>query len=90
MNFAVVNCSELVTLSGPARRVCTRKCRELGVVRDGVMIVRDGVINVRRTALARLISQCRNHPMQGTEWSLPGFVDAHTHPVFAGNQRGRV
>jgi len=82
--FAVVNCSELVTLSGPARPRVRAEMRDLGVIRDGVMIVRDGLITYAGV-------RCEIGPHieivdAGNRVVMPGFVDAHTHPVFAGNR----
>ena len=58
--------------------------RELGVVRDGVMIVRDGVIAY---AGARCALDSHLEIIDaGNRVVMPGFVDAHTHPVFAGNR----
>jgi len=84
MNFAVVNCSELVTLSGPARPRVHAEMRELGVVRDGVMIVRDGVITYAGPLCA--VDSHVEIIDAGNRVVMPGFVDAHTHPVFAGNR----
>jgi imidazolonepropionase len=85
-SFAVVGCSELVTLAGPPRPRVTRELRELSIVRDGAMLIRDG-----RIAYAGPRTELRFEP--GTEIVdaggrvvMPGFVDAHTHPVFAGNR----
>ena len=82
--FAVVNCSELVTLAGPARPRIREEMRELGVIRDGVLMVRDGLITYagpRRSVDPGIeIVDAQNKVV------LPGFVDAHTHPVFAGNR----
>jgi imidazolonepropionase len=82
--FAVVNCSELVTLAGPARPRVRGEMLELGVIRDGAMIVRDGVITYagprREMDLPAEIIDAGNKVV------MPGFVDAHTHPVFAGNR----
>jgi len=84
MNFAVVNCSELVTLSGPSRPRVRDEMRELGVIRDGVMIVRDGVIAYAgpRCEIDSNIEIIN----ASNRVVMPGFVDAHTHPVFAGNR----
>jgi imidazolonepropionase len=82
--FAVVNCSELVTLSGPARPRVRAEMGELGVVRDGVMIVREGLITYAgpRCEVDSNIAIVD----AGNKVVMPGFVDAHTHPVFAGNR----
>jgi imidazolonepropionase len=83
--FAVVGCSELVTLDGPARARRGLELRDLAVIRDGAMLVRDGRIawvGPRReldAAGAEVIDA-------GNRVVMPGFVDAHTHPVFAGNR----
>src|ERR1039457_715790 len=42
--LAVWNCSQMVTLAGPARARRGAEMRELAVVRDGAMLVRDGRI----------------------------------------------
>jgi len=82
--FAVVNCSELVTLAGPARARVGAEMRELQVIRDGAMVVRDGVIT---QAGARCdLTLPREIIDAGGRVVMPGFVDAHTHPVFAGNR----
>ncbi len=82
--FAIVNCSELVTLAGPARPRIREEMRELSIIRDGAMIVREGLITQvgPRSALdlpSEIIDASERVVM-------PGFVDAHTHPVFAGNR----
>lgn len=82
--YAVVNCSELVTLAGPARPRVGVEMRELAVIRDGAMIVRDGVIE--QIGPRRALDLPRDVVDAGFKVVLPGFVDAHTHPVFAGNR----
>jgi imidazolonepropionase len=82
--FAVVNCAELVTLAGPARPRVREEMRELGVIRDGVMIVSNGVIT--HVGPRREIDLPAEIIDAGGKVVLPGFVDAHTHPVFAGNR----
>ena len=82
--FAVVNCSELVTLAGPARPRMRDEMRELGVIRDGVLMVRDGLITYAGPRCE--IDSGVEIVNAGNRIVMPGFVDAHTHPVFAGNR----
>ena len=44
MKLAIVGCSELVTLAGPARPRTGAELRDLAIVRDGVMLIHDGRI----------------------------------------------
>ena len=61
--------------------------REIGVVTDGVMLIRDGVI-VETGSSAQIRSAAGRTEMidAGGRVVLPGFVDAHAHPVFAGDR----
>ncbi|HMY74419.1 MAG TPA: imidazolonepropionase, partial [Blastocatellia bacterium] len=85
---AVLNCSQLVTLAGPARPRVGAEMRELSIIEDGAMLVRDG--RIERTG-----ARAEIEPLLAAECEiidaancivLPGFVDAHTHPVFGGNR----
>jgi imidazolonepropionase len=86
--FAVVNCSELVTLSGPARARVGDEMRELGIISDGAMTVRDG--RIEHTGTRKEIEPLIDRDMHIVDARrsvvMPGFVDAHTHPVFAGSR----
>jgi imidazolonepropionase len=86
--LAVIHCSPLLTLAGPARPRVGPEMRDLGFIDDGALIIEAGrVIGVGSTDGVRpfLPSHCEiidaNHRLVA-----PGFVDAHTHPVFAGNR----
>ncbi|HLH20871.1 MAG TPA: imidazolonepropionase [Bryobacteraceae bacterium] len=84
--FAVWNC-QLVTLAGPARPRTGAEMREIGVIPDGGFLVRDGRIAAagKRAEIERLAGGAEVIDAGGRV-VLPGFVDAHTHPVFAGNR----
>lgn len=82
--LAVVNCGQLVTLAGPARPRVRQELRELAIVEQGTMLIREGVIEQVGTKI-EIPAGCdvldaKNRVV------LPGFVDAHTHPVFAGTR----
>ncbi len=85
-SFAVVNCSELVTLAGPARPRVGRELRELAIVRDGALLIRDGRIEFAGRRGDLTVKGDIETVDAGGRIVMPGFVDAHTHPVFAGNR----
>ena len=86
--LAVVNCAQIVTLAGPARPRVGPELRELGIIADGGMFVRDGLIESvgTRDEIETLIDGETEVVDALGRVVLPGFVDAHTHPVFGGTR----
>src|ERR1051326_1692976 len=86
--LAVINCSQVVTLAGPARPRVGPELRELGIVADGGMLVRDGRIEkVGNTDEIEALINADTVVIDARRQVLmPGFVDAHTHPVFGGTR----
>ena len=85
--FALLNTSQLVTLAGPQRPRIAAEMSELGIIRDGGMLIRDGRIEI--VGPSDVIEQKANDAEivdAGGRVVLPGFVDAHTHLVFGGNR----
>ncbi|HWF89213.1 MAG TPA: hypothetical protein VN659_10270, partial [Pyrinomonadaceae bacterium] len=86
--LAVVNCAQLVTLAGPARPRVGPELRELGIIANGGMFVRDGLIE--RVGTSDEIETMLERDTEVVDALghvvLPGFVDAHTHPVFGGTR----
>ena len=87
-DLAVWNISQLVTLAGPPRPRAGAEMRELGIVPNGGLLVRDGRIAAAgpRAEVERLVPAATEIVDAGGRVVLPGFVDAHTHPVFAGTR----
>ena len=86
-SLAVLHASELVTLSGPKRPRVGTALLSLGIIRDGGMLIRDGKIEkvgpsdeIEKNLGDAEIVNARGRVV------MPGFVDAHTHLVFAGNR----
>src|ERR1700720_204503 len=84
----VVNCAQLVTCAGPARPRVGPELNALQIIPDGAMLVRDGRIEAvgpRKEVEAKAPHAAT---IIDAEWKavLPGFVDAHTHLVFAGSR----
>lgn len=86
--LAVVNCSQLLTLAGPRRPRAGAELRELSIIEDGAMLVRRGRVERTgtRAEIERLIDEACEVFDAGARVVAPGFVDAHAHPVFAGNR----
>ena len=77
-----------MTLAGPARPRVGPELRELSIIEDGAMLVRgDRIEKVgSRKEIEPLINADCEVIDAGGRVVLPGFVDAHTHPVFAGTR----
>ena len=86
--LAVINCSQLVTLAGPARPRVGAELRELGIVKNGALLVKDGRIEKTLSTdhIGPLVTGDYEFVDAGGRVVMPGFVDAHTHAVFAGNR----
>src|SRR5499426_3025043 len=87
-SLAITAASRLVTLAVPPRPRVGAEMRELAIINDGAMLVRDGrvVQTGARNEIEPLIDADCEVVDAGKRVVLPGFVDAHTHPVFAGNR----
>ena len=84
--LAIAGCSQLVTLRGPARPRSGPEMRDLGVIENGVVLVEgDRITAVGPPSEIRIPPDCEVIEAGGRV-VMPGFVDAHTHPVFAGNR----
>src|SRR5215472_13779856 len=86
-SLALLHAAQLVTVAGPKRPRVGTELAELGIIRDGGILVRDGKIEkvgpsdeLERNGTDTEIVDA------GGRVVMPGFVDAHTHLVFAGNR----
>jgi imidazolonepropionase len=88
MKLAIVNCSQVVTLSGPARPRVGPEMGHLGLVAPGALLIQGpGIERIGTTdEIEQLIDSDCEVVDAGGRIVLPGFVDAHTHPVFAGTR----
>jgi imidazolonepropionase len=89
--IAIVNIGQLATLTGPARPRVGAEMGELGLISDAALLVRDGRV-VASGAYASLRESRESIDPDTTvidaqrRLVTPGFIDAHTHLVFAGNR----
>src|SRR6267378_8224995 len=85
--LSVLHASQLITLSGPKRPRVGTELSTLGIIHNGGMLIRDGKIErvgpsdeiEKNVGDAEVVDA-------GGRVVMPGFVDAHTHLVFAGNR----
>jgi imidazolonepropionase len=85
---AIVNIGQLVTLAGPARPRVGGELGDLGIIRDAALLVEDGCI-IAAGPFAEFRSRISPDAVvidAERRCVTPGFVDAHTHLVFAGNR----
>jgi imidazolonepropionase len=85
---AVFNCGQLVTLAGRVGPRVREQLKELAIVPNGAMLIRDGKIEAVGTTAGiqpQIDGQDNVIDAHG-KVVLPGFVDAHTHAVFAGTR----
>jgi imidazolonepropionase len=85
---AIVNIGQLATLAGPQRPRVGAELRDLGLIKDAALLIEEGRI-VAAGPYAELrwrIAPEATVVDAGGRLVTPGFVDAHTHLVFAGNR----
>ena len=86
-SLAVLHASQLVTLIGPKRPRLGTEMSDLRIIRDGGMFIRNG--NVESVGTSDEVEKdIRDAEVvdAGGRVVMPGFVDAHTHLVFAGDR----
>jgi imidazolonepropionase len=91
-SLLIVHAAELLTLAGGAGPRTRDAANELGLIEDGAVYVQgERIVDVGTTPKV-----LRRHPHATTEWDatgkvvMPGFVDPHTHPIFAGSREREV
>ena len=86
MTTLILNASEILTMAGPDGPRAGKDRGTLGLLRDGAVLIDQGKI-VRAGPKAAVLAEplAKGAKILSAEGRvlLPGFVDAHTHPVFA-------
>ncbi|MGQ9538054.1 MAG: imidazolonepropionase [Candidatus Bathycorpusculaceae bacterium] len=88
VDLLIINASELVTLAGDNQKPRTGKqMRELGIIRNGCLAIKNGKITaVGKTSEVMKKVKAENIINASGKTVMPGFVDPHTHLVFAGSR----
>jgi imidazolonepropionase len=88
VDLLIEHAAQLITLASPGGPKRGAAMRDLGMIADGALAIADGkIVAVGSTdALrAQALEPARRIDARGKA-VLPGFVDAHTHVVFAGDR----
>jgi len=83
VDLLITNASELLTLKGPKKPRTRKQMKRLSIITNGSIAIRNGlIVDVGRNLRYKsdeIIDASRKLVM-------PGFVDPHTHVVFAGSR----
>ncbi|MEM0057445.1 MAG: imidazolonepropionase [Candidatus Bathyarchaeia archaeon] len=87
-DILIVNANELITLAGGSEKPRVgSQMRELGIIRGGCVAIKDGrIIAVGKTVDVRKNVRAETIINASGKTVMPGFVDPHTHLVFAGSR----
>ncbi|MEO7165876.1 MAG: imidazolonepropionase [Spartobacteria bacterium] len=87
-SVAIIHAAQLLTLAGPKRARVGGELSELSLIEDGGMLIRDGLVAVVGPSdeIARQLPNDIEVVDAKGRVVLPGFVDAHAHPVFGGDR----
>jgi len=88
VDLLILNADELVTLTGSSLKPRVGKqMRELDIIRNGGLAIKDGkIIAVGKSPEIASVFSAPNVIGANGKTVLPGFVDPHTHLVFAGSR----
>jgi len=88
VDLIIEKANQLVTLRGGSEKPLTKEnMRQLGIIENGAVAVKNGkIIAIGKTE--QINSKYKSENVINTYGKLvaPGFVDAHTHLVFAGSR----
>ncbi|HEV8539713.1 MAG TPA: imidazolonepropionase [Nitrospiraceae bacterium] len=82
----IFNCGQVLTLRGPRRPRIGREMEALGILRKGAVLIKGRAVAMvgPQDRLARSPEARKAHKLDaGGRVVLPGFVDSHTHALFA-------
>ena len=87
VDWIVHGAGQLLTLAGDGPR-CGGAMGELGLITGGAVAIANGhIVAVGTTSEVRGRYRAPREINAGGRVVLPGFIDAHTHPVFAGSRQ---
>ena len=87
VDLIVHSADQLLTLAGDGPRHGPAM-GDLGLIADGAVAIDDGcIVSVGRTCEVRGAYRAHREIDAAGRVVLPGFIDAHTHPIFGGSRQ---
>ncbi|MDI6805574.1 MAG: imidazolonepropionase [Candidatus Bathyarchaeia archaeon] len=85
-DLLIVNADELITLAGANQKPrIGKQMRELGIIYHGALALKDGrIVAVGKTVEVTKAFKAETVISAHGKTVMPGFVDPHTHIIFAG------
>jgi len=87
VDILIKNASELITMDGPNRPRIKKEMGELSIIENGSVAIKDGKIVETGNDLKYV---ARNTIDASGKMVMPGFIDPHTHLVFAGSREFEI
>jgi len=91
VDLLIINANELLTLYGPKRARIGKEMNELGIIEDGAVVVNNGrIVDVGKTSLIKKKYRAKETIDANGKVVMPGFVDSHTHLIYAGTREDEL
>jgi imidazolonepropionase len=87
VDLLITNANELLTISGPKRPRIGKEMSNLKIIKNGAVAVKNKrIIGVGKTDTIRKKFKAEETIDAKNKVVMPGFVDPHTHLIFAGSR----
>jgi imidazolonepropionase len=87
VDLIIINAGQLLTLEGPQHARAGEEMNDLNAIADAAVAIRDGrIVAVGATDELRRSFEAQDTLDAQGRLVMPGFVDPHTHLVFAGSR----
>jgi len=87
VDLLITHAGQLLTLNGPASARCGEEMNDLGLIDGGAAAIHEGkIVAVGPTVELKKQYSAEQHIDAEGRLVMPGFVDPHTHLVFAGTR----
>jgi len=87
IDLLIIGANELLTISGPKRSRIGKEMSNLGIIKNGAVAINDGrIVGVGKTDRMKKKFKAEETIDAKNKIVMPGFVDPHTHLIFAGSR----